>query len=90
MGGENTDLQSSTNLDKGGININGQLRQAGVFMGLDYYNPNPWVRIFGRANESEIEIDGMISKALIGSGAMISMMSKEYCDEHEYEIQPLD
>ena len=44
----------------------------------------------GRANESEIEIDGVISKALIDSGAMISMMSKEYCDKHEYEIQPLD
>ena len=44
----------------------------------------------GRANESEIEIDGKISKTLIDSGAMISMMSKEYCDEHEYEIQPLD
>ena len=59
-------------------------------MGPDYYNPNPWVRILGRANESEIEIDGVISKALIDSGAMISMMSKEYCDKHEYEIQPLD
>ena len=44
----------------------------------------------GRANEPEIEIDGVISKALIDSGAMISMMSKEYCDEHEYAIQPLD
>ena len=55
MGGENTDLQSSSNLDKGGINIKGQLRQARVFM-----------------------------------GPMISMMSKEYCDKHEYEIQPLD
>ena len=64
--------------------------QAEVIMGPDYYNPNPWVRILGRANESEIEIDWVISKALIDSGAMISMMSKEYCDEHEYEIQPLD
>ena len=45
----------------------------------------------GRANETEIEIDGKISKALIDSGAMISsMMSKGYCDEHGYEIQPLD
>ena len=44
----------------------------------------------GRANESEIEIDGKISKALIDSGAMILMMSKGYCDEHGYEIQPLD
>ena len=78
-GGGNTDLQSSPNHDKGGININGQLRQAGVFMGPDYYNPNPWVRILGRANESEIEIDDVISKALIDSGAMISMMSKHAC-----------
>ena len=44
----------------------------------------------GRANETKIEIDGKISKALIDSGAMISMMSKGYCDEHGYEIQPLD
>ena len=53
-----------------------------MFMGPDYYNPNPWVRILGRIDESEIEIDGVISKALIHNGAMISMKSKEYCDEH--------
>ena len=46
--------------------------------------------ILGRANESDIEIDGKISKALIDSGAMISMMSKGNCDEHRYEIQLLD
>ena len=44
----------------------------------------------GRANETNIKIDGIISKALIDSGAMISMMSRGYCDEHGYEIQPLD
>ena len=43
-----------------------------------------------RANETEIKIDGIISKALIDSGAVISMMSKGYCDEHGYEMQPLD
>ena len=58
--------------------------------GSEYYNPNPWVRILGRANETEIEIDGNISKALIDSGTMISKMSKGYCDELRYEIQPLD
>ena len=36
------------------------------------------------------KIDGIISKALIDSGAMILMMSRGYCDEHGYEIQPLD
>ena len=38
----------------------------------------------------KIEIDGKVSKALIDSGAMILMMSKGYCEEHRYEIQPLD
>ena len=58
--------------------------------GLEYYNPNPWARILGRANETYIEIDGIISKALIDSGAMTLMMSRGYCEEHGYEIQPLD
>ena len=44
----------------------------------------------GRANETDVEIDGIISKALIDSGAMILMMSKDYCYEHGYGIQPLE
>ena len=43
----------------------------------------------GRANETEIETDRKISKALIDSCAMILMMSKGYCDENGYEIQAL-
>ena len=57
---------------------------------MEYYNPNPWSRILGRANETDIEIDGIISKALIDSGAMILVMSRGSCEKHEYEIQPLD
>ena len=56
----------------------------------DYYNPNPWARILGRANETDVEIDGVISKALIDSGAMVSMMSKDCCYEQGYEIQLLE
>ena len=89
-GGGNSSLQSSPSNDQGGVNIDGQVRQGGVSTGPEYYNPNPWVRILGRANESEIKIDGKVSKALIDSGAIISMMSKGYFDEHGYEIQPLD
>ena len=88
--GGNTTLQSSPSDDQGGININRELRQGRESNGLEYYNPNPWARILGRANETEIKIDGIICKALIDSGAMISMMRKGYCDEHGYEIQPLD
>ena len=83
-------LQPSPSDDQGGININGELRQVGTSNGPEYYNPNPWASILGRANETEIEIDRKISKALINRGAMISIMSKGYCDENGYEIQPLD
>ena len=44
----------------------------------------------GRANKTDVEINGIISKVLIDSGAMILMMSREYCDEHGYKIQPLE
>ena len=37
-----------------------------------------------------VEIDGIISQALIDSGAMISMMSKGYCYECGYKRQPLE
>ena len=57
---------------------------------LEYYNPNPWARKLGRANETGVEIEWIISKALIDSGAMIWMMSRGYCDKHGHEIQPLD
>ena len=90
MGEGNPSLLSSPSNDQGGVNINGQLRQARVFTGPEYYNPSPWVRILHRTNESEIKIDGKLSKALIDRGAMISMKSKGYCAEHGYEIQPLD
>ena len=55
-------------------------------MDWNIYNPNPWARILGRTKETKIEIDGIISKALIDSGAMILIMSKGYCEEHGYEI----
>ena len=83
-------LQSSPNDGQGGVNINRELRQVEVSDGPEYYNPNPRARILGRTNETEIEINGKISKALIDSEAMTLMMSKGYCEEYGYEIQPLD
>ena len=83
-GGGNTDLQSCPSPCQGRVSVSKQLKEAGVFMGPDYHNPNPWIRLLGRANESEIEIDGKIGTTLIYSCAMILMMSREYCDEHRY------
>ena len=88
MGGGNTNLLSSPSPSQAEVSIKKQLREAGVCIGPDNHNPNAWVRLLGRVNESEI--DGKIGIALIDSVAKISMMSREYCDKHGYEIQPLD
>ena len=40
--------------------------------------------------KQKLKLMAKISKALMDSGAMILMMSKGYCDEHGYEILPLD
>ena len=77
--GRKYQFQSSPSNDQGGVHINGELRSVGSQDDSDYYNSNPWARILGRANETDVEINGIISKALIDSGAMISMMSKDYC-----------
>ena len=56
----------------------------------DYNNSNPWARILSRANKTDVEIDRIISKASVDSGTMILLMSKDYCYEHGYKIQPLE
>ena len=89
-GGGKPILQSSPSDNQGGIHIHQELRAAGAQTDPDYYNPNCWARILGRANETDVEIDGVISKALIDSGAMISIMSWDYCHERGYEIQLLE
>ena len=75
-GGGNTNLQSSPSNNQGGVHINRELRSIGTQNDSDYYNPNPWARILGRTDETDIEIDGIISKALIDSIAMLLRMSK--------------
>ena len=40
MGAGNPSLQYSPSNNQGGVNIDRQLRQAGVSTGPEYYNPN--------------------------------------------------
>ena len=83
-------LQSFPSENQGGIHIYQELRVTGAKTDPDYNNQNPWAGILGRANETDVKIDGVISEALIDSGAMILMMSKDYCHERGYEIQLLE
>ena len=86
-GGGKPILQSSPRDNQGGIHIHQELRAARAQIDPDYYNPKPWARILDRANDTDVKIDVVISKALMDSSAMIPMMSKDYCHERGYEKQ---
>ena len=43
---------------------------------LNYYNPDPMVRLIGEANESMIQVNDHVVKALIDSGAQVSTMAE--------------
>ena len=86
----NTNLKSSPCNNQGGVHINRELRSTKHRVIPITIILIHGAKILGRENETDVEIDGIISKALIDSGAMILMMSKDYCYEHGYEIQPLE
>ena len=43
---------------------------------LNYYNPDPMVQLIGEANESMIQVNDCLVKALIDSGAQVSTMAR--------------
>ena len=57
---------------------------------LNYTNPYPWARIVGSRNTAAIYIDGIATTALYDSGAEIQLISKEFCDENNLKISPIE
>ena len=55
-----------------------------------FTNPDPWVRIVGSRNTAAIYINGKATTALYDSGAELQLISKEYCDTNNLEIQPIE
>ena len=55
-----------------------------------YYNPDPVARLFGRANEAPVEINGISTISLIDTGATVTILSADFCHEHGLEIYSLD
>ena len=52
-------------------------------------NPDPWARIVGSRNTAAIYMDGMFT-ALFDTGAEIQLVSKQFCEENDLEIQPIE
>ena len=53
-------------------------------------NPDPWARIVGSRNTAAIYMDGIATTALFRTGAEIQLVSKQFCEENDLEIQPIE
>ena len=49
-----------------------------------------WTRIVGSRNTAAIYIDGIATTALYDSGAEIQLISKEFCEENNLKIHPIE
>ena len=53
-------------------------------------NPDPWARIVVSRNTAAIYMDGIATTALFDTGAEIQLVSKQFCEENDLEIQPIE
>ena len=52
-------------------------------------NPDPWARIVGSRNTAAIYMNGVATTALFDTGAEIQLVSKQFCEDNEWEIQSI-
>ena len=56
----------------------------------NYTNPDPWARIVGSRNTAAIYMNGIATTALFDTGAETQLVSKQFCEENDLEIQPIE
>ena len=53
-------------------------------------NPDPWARIVGSRNTAAIYMNGVATTALFDTEVEIQLVSKQFYEENEWEIQPIE
>ena len=56
---------------------------------IPFLNLDPIAHLIGSSNEAPVIIDGQEVTALIDSGAQVSSISAQFCEELTLQIQPL-
>ena len=56
---------------------------------IPFLNPNPVAQLVGCTSEAPVVIDGCEMAALVDSGAQVSTISAQLCEELGLEVQPL-
>ena len=54
----------------------------------NYTNPDAWGRLIGRINTSIFSRSHLVT-SLLDTGSQLSMISRSFCEQHGWEIQPL-
>ena len=55
-----------------------------------YYNPDPVARMFGRANEATVEVNGVPTTCLVDTGATVTIVNAEFCANLGLEVHSID
>ena len=53
-----------------------------------YLNPDAWSRLIGKSNTAPVLINGIECKALLDTGAQISFIHKNICQEQGFKDSP--
>ena len=57
---------------------------------FNFTNPDPWAKIVGSRNTAAIYMNGVATTALFDTGAEIQLVNKQFCEDNEWEIQPIE
>ena len=55
-----------------------------------YYNPDPVARMFGRANEATVEVNGVSTTCLVDTRATVTIVNAEFCDHLGLAVHSID
>ena len=56
----------------------------------NFFNPDPWARLIGRANEEKIIVNGNTVTALLDTGSQVTHISLDYCQAMGIPINPIE
>ena len=57
---------------------------------LQYNNPDPVARMFGRANEATVEVNRVFTTCLVGTGATVTIVNADFCDHLGLAVHSID
>ena len=55
-----------------------------------FLNPDPWIRLIGRANEDKVIVNGKAVTALLYTGSQVTHISLDYWQPMGIPIHPIN